>query len=239
MCVGIRFWLGGRGVSHAEETAELANGIRRPPGANAENPVFAGTRRRIRCAYRSRSQRRDAVIFLASAQDFDSKDPCLHEIRTELGRRFVEPRMTRQKVPREGHPARPVGSLFALSLCLAVGLLLMTAGTALGISGFATPETAVRAQYPDAPGASRAKPVVSSLDDIMRVTRKAARDRDPTAARRFREAEHVIALKARSAVLSSAGIDTRQSGSIALLAAGIAVLSVGGVLRWRRDRLQI
>ena len=144
--------------------------------------------------------------------------------------------MATQKVRLEGHPARPRGSLLAVSLCLAVGLLLVTAGTALGISGFASPGPAVRAQYPDASGLQGPgpQPVISSLGSLMHVTRDI--DRNPKARARSRAKEQGYNRKAKRAVLSAAvGGDARQSGSIALLLAGIAVLSVGGVLRWRRD----
>jgi hypothetical protein len=142
-----------------------------------------------------------------------------------------------QKVRLEGHPARPRGSLLAVSLCLAVGLLLVTAGTALGISGFASPGPAARAQYPDAPGLQGPgpQPAISSLGSLMRVTRDIEREPKKVAAR-WRAKERADTRKATKAVLSAAvGGDARQSGSIALLLAGIAVLSVGGVLRWRRE----
>lgn len=156
-------------------------------------------------------------------------------IRQELGPRFVRLGVARQKVRLEAHPARPLGSLLAVSLCLAVGLLLVTAGTALGISGFASPGPAVRAQYPDASGlqGSGPQPVISSLGSLMRVTRDI--DRNPKAAARSRAKEQGYTRKATRAVMSASVVgDARQSASIALLIAGIAVLSVGGVLRWRR-----
>jgi hypothetical protein len=157
-------------------------------------------------------------------------------IRQELGPRFVGLGVARQKVRLEGRSARPLGSLLAVSLCLAAGLLLVTAGTALGISGFASPGPAVRAQYPDATGPQGPGPLISSLGSVMRVTRDIDRDQDPKVAARRRAIEQEDTRKAKSAVLSASVVgDARQSGSIALLLAGIAVLSVGGVLRWRRD----
>jgi hypothetical protein len=51
-------------------------------------------------------------------------------------------------------PPRPPRRRTRLSvvICLAVGLLFMTAGTGLAISGFATPGAADHAQYPDRTG---------------------------------------------------------------------------------------
>jgi hypothetical protein len=147
--------------------------------------------------------------------------------------------MARQKVRLGRHPAWPVGSLLAVSLCLAVGLLLISTGTALGISGFASNEPAVRAQYPDATDLQGAgtKPVVSSLGNVIYMTREAARN--PKVAARQRVIEQNITRMSIGALSSVAGLDARQSGSIALLIAGIVVLSVGGVLRWRRGLTQI
>jgi hypothetical protein len=152
--------------------------------------------------------------------------------------------MARQKVRFAGHPARPLGSLLAVSLCLAIGLLLLQTGTALGISGFASNEPAVRAQYPDAtypdsagPQAPGTQPVVSSLADIGHVTREA--ERNPKVAARLQASRPEITRMALAALSSAAGLGTSQSGSIALLIAGIVVLSVGSALRWRRGLTQI
>jgi hypothetical protein len=155
--------------------------------------------------------------------------------------------MARQKVRLGRNPARPVGSLLAVSLCLAVGLLLISTGTALGLSGFASNGPAVRAQYPDAPDLQGAgpQPVVSSLGNVIYVTRKAERNlrreaaRNPKAAAQQRVIEQKVTRMAIGALSSVAGLGASQSGSIALLVAGIVVLSVGGVLRWRRGLTQI
>ena len=135
--------------------------------------------------------------------------------------------------------AKPAGSLLAVSVCLAVGLSLTTTGAALGISAFATPGPAVRAQYPDSAGSlgGGSPPVVSNLASLMRLTREA--QRNPKTAARLHAQEQQIAQKAAHAVMTAGGIDARQSGSIVLLIVGIGVLSVGGVLRWRRGLAEI
>lgn len=46
------------------------------------------------------------------------------------------------------------GSRLAVVFCLSFGFLLMTAGTGLALSGFATPGPAVQAQYPGTPAGS-------------------------------------------------------------------------------------
>lgn len=58
----------------------------------------------------------------------------------------VERRLSASKAPR---PARRRGSRVAVMISLALGLLFMTAGTGLAISGLATPGAADNAQYPD------------------------------------------------------------------------------------------
>ena len=95
----------------------------------------------------------------------------------------------------------------------------------------------VRAQYPDSGGPPGQPPVVSSLGSLMHLTRQI--DRDPNAAARLRASEREIGREATRALLTTAGIDPRQSGSIVLLMAAIGVLSVGGVLRWHRGRANL
>lgn len=58
----------------------------------------------------------------------------------------VDRRLNRLR-PQPRAPRR--SSRVVVAISLAVGLLLMTAGTGLAISGFATPGAAVQAQYPD------------------------------------------------------------------------------------------
>lgn len=146
--------------------------------------------------------------------------------------------MGRRQRTLQDLPVRPVGSLVAVSLCLAVGLLFISAGTALGISGFDSDQPAVRTQYPDAAGLQPRgpKPMISSLGDVTNVTRKI--ERDPKAAARFRAVQRATSRKVVAAMSSTPALDTRQSGSIALLIVGIAVVAVAGFLRWRRGLTQ-
>jgi len=134
--------------------------------------------------------------------------------------------------------ARP-GPHLAIALCVAVGILSTTSGAALGISGYATNGPAVNAQYPDDAsntGSGRG-PVISSLGSLMRFTRKAQRGSEHGA--RWHAEQQQITRRMTTAVVSAAGLDARQSGSIALLATGMAVLCVGGFLRWRRGRSHV
>jgi hypothetical protein len=55
----------------------------------------------------------------------------------------------RRNTSRAPRRARRPGSRLAVAICLALGLLFMTAGTGLAVSGFATPGAADHAQYPD------------------------------------------------------------------------------------------
>lgn len=112
-----------------------------------------------------------------------------------------------------------------------MGLLLVTSGLALGISGFAANEPAVDAQYPDAVGAKLGpKPVVSNLVDIDRVTVQAKR-KDPA---RWHAIQREIVRKTTRALTTAAGLAPRETGSIVLLIAGMAVMLAGIFLRWRR-----
>lgn len=129
---------------------------------------------------------------------------------------------------------RPVGSLLAVSLCLALGLLGATPGSALAISGYATPGPSVSAQYPDLDGEQPG--VGESLQDLFQATRMDKRD--PKLAAHWRASAQKIARKAEVALASAARISAPESGSIGLLVAGVAALSSGGVLRWRRGRAQ-
>jgi hypothetical protein len=143
-----------------------------------------------------------------------------------------------RKVRVRSHPAGPSGAVFAISLCLTVGLLLVTAGTALAISGFTSDEPAVRAQYPDATGLPQTgqAPAISNLEDVIRLTHSIDR-RDPQVAAKLRAVTPAIRHKVKAALSTAPTLNTQQSGSIALLVIGIAVLAVGGVLRWRRGQM--
>jgi hypothetical protein len=131
---------------------------------------------------------------------------------------------------------RVVASLLGLCVCLA--LVLVAPGPALALSGFDTNQPAVRAQYPDAaaPPATGPPPVVSNLGDVIMVTRKAQHGRKRAV--QWHAQQHRIARKATAALSSSVGLGPPQSGSVALLIAGMVVLSVAGVLRWRRGHAQ-
>jgi hypothetical protein len=122
-----------------------------------------------------------------------------------------------------------------VSLCIAVGLLLISPGTALGISGFADDQAAVRAQYPDSSALETGgpAPVISSLGDVITDTRRVIA-RDPKARARLLSVQPTVRRRVVAAMSSATGLDPPQSGSIALLVPGIAVLAAGGVLRWRR-----
>lgn len=132
-----------------------------------------------------------------------------------------------------GGAARRIGSLLAISVCLAVALHLTTADTALAISGYGSNAPAVAAQYPDS-GASALgpTPTVSTLGTAITRTRKMLRD--PRVRAQVRIADAVIARKTTSAIATAAGLAPPQSGSIALLIAGVGVVGLGVVLRWRR-----
>jgi hypothetical protein len=148
----------------------------------------------------------------------------------------MDPRSART-LPR-GPLSRVRGSL-AVSAFLALGVLFMATGTALGISGMAASGgPAVQAQYPDAtalaPPPGRAEPpAVARLSDI-------ARERDEDVAQR-----EAVELRPRvfGAVADGAaaiGVDehAREYGTIALLLSGMLVLAVGGVLRFQRRPMQ-
>jgi hypothetical protein len=132
-------------------------------------------------------------------------------------------------------------SSLAISGLLAIGLLLTAAGSGLAISGFATNGPAVRAQYPDerdlAAGHST-HPTVSNLGDMMR-SQRAADAKNPKAAARRRAAERTIDRRVAVALPRASGLSAAEYGSIPLLAMGIAVLSMAGVLRWRRGQATI
>jgi hypothetical protein len=128
------------------------------------------------------------------------------------------------------HPGRTaclVLSRWALGLtCLGTGLLVAFPGTAWAISGYANGSTAVAAQYPDSTAAQGAgpKPAISDLAQVMQATQLS----DPPKASRRK------VLREEIQALTSGEGNLRQTGSIALLIAAIAVVLVGGVLRWRR-----
>lgn len=142
--------------------------------------------------------------------------------------------MGTRNVPVGGGPARRASFIVATSVCLAVALLVMTAGNALAISGYSSNSPAVAAQYPDSSTLRHlgTKPVFSDLDDVVAHTRRLLRN--PKVAAQVRAKERVIARKTTHAIATAAGLEPPQSGSIALLVAGMGVITLGGFLRWRR-----
>lgn len=124
--------------------------------------------------------------------------------------------------------------VLALTLGLGIGLLFAMPGTAWGISGYASGGSAVAAQYPDFTVSRSAAPtpVLSDLAEVgqaMRALRRTAQGQASQRALVHRELE---------ALSSGVALGLGQTGSIALLIAAIAVVLVGGVLRWRRDHVQ-
>ena len=129
--------------------------------------------------------------------------------------------------------ARRKGSLLAISVCLAIALPLMTASAALAISGYSSDTPAVAAQYPDSSASQLGPtPVFSDLGQAIASTRKIMQD--PRVRAQVRAADEVIAQKTRHAITTTAGLAPPQSGSIALLIAGMGVVALGIFLRWRR-----
>ena len=129
--------------------------------------------------------------------------------------------------------ARRVGCFFAISVCLAVALPLFTASAAHALSGYGSNAPAVVAQYPDSSASQLApKPAVSNLGQA--IARKRAVLRDPRVRAQVADQDAVIAQKATRAIATTAGLAPSQSGSIALLIAGVGVVALGLLLRWRR-----
>ena len=116
--------------------------------------------------------------------------------------------------------------VLALTLGLGIGLLFAMPGTAWGISGYASGGSAVAAQYPDAGVAHSA--VLSDLAEVRQAIRGLPRTAQGQASQRALVGE----------LSSGVALGLGQTGSIALLIAAIAVVLVGGVLRWRRDHVQ-
>jgi hypothetical protein len=133
-------------------------------------------------------------------------------------------------------PAQRAGLGLVISACLAVALLLATAGAARAISGYSTGGPAVAAQYPDSGTLRQSgpKPVFSDLGEVTVHIRTMLRNSTPEARRQVRAKERSIVRKTTHAIATAAGLDPSQSGSIALLAAAMGVIVIGGFLRWRR-----
>jgi hypothetical protein len=109
----------------------------------------------------------------------------------------------------------------------------MTAGAAQALSGYSSDTPAVAAQYPDSSASQLGPtPAFSDLDQAITRTRKILRD--PQVRAKVRAEDAVIARKTTHAIASTAGLGAPQSGSIALLIAGMGVVALGIFLRWRR-----
>lgn len=120
-------------------------------------------------------------------------------------------------------------------LCLAVLLPLVAAAPAMALSGYASGQSPVNAQYPDADTGSLAPGgvAVGTLRLLMTATHRQAHS--PRAAARQRQIQRRIVRQERGALASAAGLTPSQSGSLVLLFGAILVVSVGAVLRWRRS----
>ena len=128
--------------------------------------------------------------------------------------------------------------VLALTLCLGIGLHLAMPGTAWGLSGFASGGSAVAAQYPDSAAAQSAgpKPDISNLAEVMDAIGR-SQPGDPDPAQQLGVYQGVVRHDILQGVSSGVGLGLRQTGSIALLIAAMAVLLVGGVLRWRKGHV--
>lgn len=124
----------------------------------------------------------------------------------------------------------------SLTLCLGIGLLLALPATAWGISGYAGGQTAAAAQYPDAAATQSTGPKsdISNLAQVMRAIRNARL----VAPGQWQANQRAVVHRELQALSTGAGAGLRQTGSIALLIAAIAVILVGGVLRWRRGEVR-
>jgi hypothetical protein len=135
-------------------------------------------------------------------------------------------------------PLPALRRVLALTLCLGIGLLVAMPGKAWGISGYGSGGSAVAAQYPDSAAAQSAgpKPVISDLASVMQAIRSLRIS--PSTSAQWQASHRAVVRREVQALSSGAGLDPRQTGSIALLIAAIAVFLVGGVLRWRRGHVQ-
>jgi hypothetical protein len=125
--------------------------------------------------------------------------------------------------------------VLALTLCLGAGLHLAMPGTASGLSGYASGGSAVAAQYPDSAAAQSAgpRPAISDLAEAIDATSNS----QPGHSVQQRAAHQAVFHRELQALSSGGGFGLGQTGSIALLIAAMAVLLIGGVLRWRRGHV--
>jgi hypothetical protein len=126
----------------------------------------------------------------------------------------------------------------AIVVCLTVGLLLSTTGAGLAISGLASTGPAVGAQYPDSqsfPPDAKADPNTAGRS---LVTLQKLRD-DPSKRGSVaeRKAEASVIGREVEAIARPSRSTAAEFGSMSLLLSGIAVMSIGGLLRWRRGSM--
>jgi hypothetical protein len=118
-------------------------------------------------------------------------------------------------------------------VCLALALPLLTAGAAQAISGYSSATPAVAAQYPDSSSSQLGpKPVFSDLGQA--ITRRRKILRNPQVRAQVQAEDKMIAKQTTHAIATTAGLAPSQSGSIVLLIAGVGVVALGVILRWRR-----
>jgi hypothetical protein len=150
--------------------------------------------------------------------------------------RCVEGDVNRNKPRHPARPASPRRSLLTIVLCLAVLAPLVAAAPAMALSGYASGQLPVNAQYPDADNngsVEQGGAPLGTLSLLMTATQRQART--PRARARQRQFHRRIVRQESAALASAAGLTPSQSGSLVLLFGAILVVSVGGVLRWRRS----
>ncbi len=145
--------------------------------------------------------------------------------------RCVEGGVNCAKPQRRTGRATP-GSRLAVVLCLAVFLPLVAAAPAVALSGYASGQSPVNAQYPDANTGGYQGSQGGTLRSLMASRHRRASS--PKAAARQRQLQRRIVHQENGALASAAGLTPSQSGSLVLLFGAVLVVSVGGVLRWRR-----
>jgi hypothetical protein len=124
------------------------------------------------------------------------------------------------------------GSRLVVAICLAFGLLFMTAGTGLAISGFATPGAADQAQYPDRTAGG---PPASAEGTAASPQRAQGRHSSPSSLGEIRAGStSTVEVSLRQAEthndLPFTGFD-----AIPILVAGIALIVIGAAIN-RRTR---
>lgn len=149
--------------------------------------------------------------------------------------RCVEGNVNHDKHQRRAGPATPLRSRLAIVLCLAVFLPLAAAAPAAALSGYASGQSPVNSQYPDAAtdGSQGGGGSDGTLDALM-ASGHHRRASSPKEAARQRQVERRIVRQESAALASATGLTPSQSGSLVLLLGAGLVVSVGCVLRWRR-----